>query len=163
MKNSIRVLILFFFLVNCFICSNAQEKFKPHKKLLNKNIWTKVSNTRFEDDFNYFAVEWTENEYVLMNMGIQNKVHIRSDNFKEIEKKIESERKNRFSPHSKLAQKRLWKRVSMYRFECAYLRLAVEWQEKKYVLVEMDGGKKELAWSADYKDIQLVITRLTLI
>ena len=98
-----------------------------------------------------------------MDMGAQNKVLMRADNFIIIEKKIKSERKNRFIPHLKLAQKMLWERVSMYRFECAYLRLAVEWQEKEYVLLEMDGEKKELTRSKDFKDIQLVITKLTLI
>ena len=163
MKRLIRRFLVFFMLVNFSTYANAQENFKPHKKLLKKEVWSKVSPIRFEDQYNYFAVEWTENEYILMDMGAQNKVLMRADNFSIIEKKIKSERKNRFIPHLKLAQKMLWERVSMYSFECAYLRLAVEWQEKEYVLLEMDGEKKELTRSKDFKDIQLVITKLTLI
>jgi len=163
MKNSIQILLVFFLLVNCFICANAQENFKPHKKLLKKEVWIKVSPIRFEDQYNYFAVELHDKEYILIDMGAQNKELIRSDNFKIVEKKIKSEKKNRFIPHLNLGQKMIWERVSMYRFECPYLRLAVEWQEKEYVLVEMDGDKKELARFTDFKDIKLVIMKLTLI
>ena len=67
-----------------------------------------------------------------------------------------------FVPHPRLLNTRLWKRVSEYRFECEYLRLAVEFNNHTYVLIEMDGDKRILARSIDYIIISNKIKELTL-
>ena len=162
MKRLIRRFLVFFILVNFSTYANAQEKFNLHKKLLNKEVWTQVSTFRFEDNYNYLAVEWQDREYVLIDMANQNKELIRSNNFNLITKKIKTEIKKRFKPDLRLTNKNLWTKVSLYRFECEFLRLAVELHEKEYVLVEMDGGNKELARSKDFSVIKRVIDKLTL-
>ena len=162
MKRLIRRFLVFFILVNFSTYANAQEKFNLHKKLLNKEVWTQVSTFRFEDNYNYLAVEWQDREYVLIDMANQNKELIRSNNFNLITKKIKTEIKKRFKPNRKLINKDIWYRISLYRFECRFLRLAVEWEDKEYVLYEMDGAKRELARSKDYSDIEKVIAKLTL-
>ena len=67
-----------------------------------------------------------------------------------------------FIPHPKLLNKEIWNRVSEFRFECDFLRLAVEFKEHSYVLVEIDGEKRELARSIDYRVISQNIIYLTL-
>lgn len=67
-----------------------------------------------------------------------------------------------FVPHPYLLNKSLWKRVSDYRFECEYLRLAVEFKDHTYVLIEMDGDNRILARSIYYERISNKITELTL-
>ena len=67
-----------------------------------------------------------------------------------------------FVPHPYLLNTSLWKRVSEYRFECEYLRLAVEFKDHTYVLIEMDGDKRILARSIDYLRISNKIKELTL-
>lgn len=162
MKNSLRTLLVFLILVNFFTYSNAQKKFKFDNNLFNKEVWTQVSDFRFEDNYNYLAVEWQDKEYVLIDMANQNKELIRSNDFNLITKKIKTKMRKRFKPDRKLTNKNIWYRISLYRFECGFLRLAVEWQDKEYVLYEMDGAKRELARSKDYSDIEKVIVKLTL-
>ncbi len=67
-----------------------------------------------------------------------------------------------FVPHPNLLNMSLWKRVSEYRFECEYLRLAVEFKDHTYVLIEMDGDKRILARSIYYERISNKIKELTL-
>lgn len=67
-----------------------------------------------------------------------------------------------FTPHRKLLNEEVWKRVSEIRFECDYLRLAVEWKDYQYVLLEMDEGKRILAKSDKYSTIAFAIVNLTL-
>jgi len=67
-----------------------------------------------------------------------------------------------FTPHRKLKSKEIWSRVSELRFECSFLRLAVEWRDFEYVLIEMDGDKRELARNRNYEIISKVIVKLTL-
>jgi hypothetical protein len=55
-----------------------------------------------------------------------------------------------FIPPIKLLNKEIWNRVSNTRFECTFLRLAVEYQEFEYVLFEMDGLKRELSRAPKY-------------
>ena len=58
-----------------------------------------------------------------------------------------------FTPPIKLLNKELWNRVSNIRFECNFLRLAVEYQDFEYVLFEMDGLKRELSRAREYRII----------
>ena len=58
-----------------------------------------------------------------------------------------------FTPPSKLLNKDIWERVSHTRFECHFLRLAVEYQDVEYVLYEMDEPKRELSRASDYRTI----------
>jgi hypothetical protein len=58
-----------------------------------------------------------------------------------------------FTPPLKLLNKKIWERVSHTRFECHYLRLAVEYQDSEYVLYEMDGAKRELSRAREYSTI----------
>ena len=67
-----------------------------------------------------------------------------------------------FVPHPNLLNEELWTRVSAYRFECEFLRLAVEFRDHNYVLVEMDGEQRELAKSINYELIKNKIVELTL-
>jgi hypothetical protein len=67
-----------------------------------------------------------------------------------------------FSPNRKLLNAELWKRVSVNRFECGFLRLAVELKNYEYVLIEMDGNKRILAQDEQYSVISRAIVRLTL-
>ncbi len=67
-----------------------------------------------------------------------------------------------FQPDRKLLNAELWTRVSPNRFECRFLRLAVELRGYQYHLVEMDGNKRILISSSDYKVITNAILKLTL-
>lgn len=67
-----------------------------------------------------------------------------------------------FVPHLNLLNEEIWTRVSAYRFECEFLRLAVEFRDHNYVLVEMDGEQRELAKSINYELIKNKIVELTL-
>ena len=67
-----------------------------------------------------------------------------------------------FSPNEKLLNTELWKRVSVNRFVCGFLRLAVELKNNEYVLLEMDGRKRILAQNRQYSGISNAIVRLTL-
>lgn len=58
-----------------------------------------------------------------------------------------------FVPPIKLLNTDLWTRVSNTRFECNFLRLAVEYQDFEYVLYEMDEPKRELSRSPEYRVI----------
>jgi hypothetical protein len=65
-------------------------------------------------------------------------------------------------PDKKLLNSSLWTRVSPYRFESTGLRVAVEWKNNEYQLLEMDGNKRVLAYSKDYYYISKSIINLTL-
>jgi hypothetical protein len=67
-----------------------------------------------------------------------------------------------FRPHTKLLNKQIWTRVSANRFECEFLRLAVELKNNEYWLLEMDGNKRLLARHENYYIIAHVIVHLTL-
>lgn len=67
-----------------------------------------------------------------------------------------------FVPHPRLLQEHRWTRVSTYRFECPFLRLAVEFKDHNYVLMEMDGEKRVLAKNINYEIITRKIMELTL-
>jgi len=67
-----------------------------------------------------------------------------------------------FVPSRNLLNEEIWNRVSEFRFECIYLRLAVELKNNGYVLIEMDGDHRELAKSTDYNVISQKIVELTL-
>ena len=58
-----------------------------------------------------------------------------------------------FIPPIKLLNKEIWTRVADTRFECEFLRLAVEYQNNEFVLFEMDGNKLELSRASEYKII----------
>ena len=58
-----------------------------------------------------------------------------------------------FIPPIKLLNKEIWSRVADTRFECNFLRLAVEYKNNEYVLYQMDGNKLELSRASDYKII----------
>ena len=55
-----------------------------------------------------------------------------------------------FVPPIKLLNTDLWTRVSNTRFECHFLRLAVEYQGFEFVLYEIDEPKRELSRAAEY-------------
>ena len=67
-----------------------------------------------------------------------------------------------FQPHVKLLNTSIWNRVSANRFECDFLRLAVELRNHEYWLLEMDGQKRLLARHEQYAVISHVIVHLTL-
>lgn len=67
-----------------------------------------------------------------------------------------------FVPHRNLMNTDLWKRVGNNRFECEYLRLAVEFRDHTYVLIEMDGEERIMARSINYNRISSKIIELTL-
>ena len=67
-----------------------------------------------------------------------------------------------FVPHPRLLDEERWNRVSENRFECEFLRLAVEFRDHNYVLMEMDGEQRELAKSINYELIKNKIVELTL-
>jgi len=67
-----------------------------------------------------------------------------------------------FEPHKSLLDSERWKRVSPNRFECSFLRLAVELENFKYHLIEMDGGKRTLIQHENYRIITKAIMKLTL-
>lgn len=66
-----------------------------------------------------------------------------------------------FVPDKKLLNGDFWTRVSPLRFESSFLRLAVEWKNNEYQLLEMDGNKRVLARSKDYHYISKSIINLT--
>lgn len=67
-----------------------------------------------------------------------------------------------FQPDVKLLNTEIWNRVTAYRFECEFLRLAVELKNNEYWLLEMDGNKRLLARHEHYWFISRVIVNLTL-
>ena len=67
-----------------------------------------------------------------------------------------------FIPDAKLLNTSIWNRVTANRFECKFLRLAVELRNNEYWLLEMDGLKCLLARDKNYMVISHVITQLTL-
>ena len=67
-----------------------------------------------------------------------------------------------FSPNEKLLNKDIWQRVSVNRFECVFLRLAVELNNNEYLLFEMDGNKRLLIKNEEYSVISKAIASLTL-
>ena len=67
-----------------------------------------------------------------------------------------------FEPHRRLLDSYRWKRVSPNRFECSFLRLAVELKNFNYYLIEMDGDKRVLFVDKDYGIISQKIINLTL-
>ena len=83
------------------------------------------------------------------------------------EKNMDTENNIQFQSYSfvhsrNLLNEEIWNRVSEFRFECIYLRLAVELKNNGYVLIEMDGDHRELAKSTDYNVISQKIVELTL-
>lgn len=80
---------------------------------------------------------------------------------------IEVHRKEKGANYSlvvnrKLVNSDIWQRVSNNRFECKFLRLAVEIRNNQYFLIEMDGDKLVLAHDFDYNNIRNEIEKLTL-
>ena len=67
-----------------------------------------------------------------------------------------------FVPSKELLNKGIWNRVSNTRFECNFLRLAVEYQDFEYVLYEMDEPKRELSRASKYHIIANEIVTNTL-
>ncbi len=67
-----------------------------------------------------------------------------------------------FHPDLRLLNTSVWQRVTANRFECDFLRLAVEWRNKQYWLLEMDGQKRLLSRHECYSVISHVIVHLTL-
>ena len=67
-----------------------------------------------------------------------------------------------FVPSKELLNSEIWTRVSNTRFECNFLRLAVEYQDFEYVLYEMDEPKRELSRAPEYHIIRNEITLNTL-
>ena len=67
-----------------------------------------------------------------------------------------------FQPDVRLLNTSIWNRVTANRFECDFLRLAVELRTNEYWLLEMDNQKRLLAHHENYAVISQVITRLTL-
>lgn len=67
-----------------------------------------------------------------------------------------------FRPNEKLLNKQIWQRVAANRFECKFLRLAVELKNNEYLLLEMDGNKRLLARHEQYSIISGYIVNLTL-
>lgn len=70
--------------------------------------------------------------------------------------------KGSFAPNDKLLIQEIWKRVDEYRFECEFLRLAVEYRNQEYLLIEMDGNHRILARDVHYSVISDRILELTL-
>ena len=66
------------------------------------------------------------------------------------------------SPSPELTSSDLWKKVSDNRYECDFLKLAIEWYGGDYLLVEMEGDERIIAKSRDYSKIQDLVVRLTL-
>ena len=67
-----------------------------------------------------------------------------------------------FSPDKRLLNEEIWQRVSVNRFECDFLRLAVELSGNEYLLYEMDGNKRLLIRHEQYSMISKAIAKLTL-
>jgi hypothetical protein len=66
-----------------------------------------------------------------------------------------------FVPPKKLQNKEIWTRVSNTRFECKFLRLAVEYENFEFILYEMDGKKRELCRASKYSILAHGIARST--
>jgi len=62
----------------------------------------------------------------------------------------------------KLKNQRIWKHVAENRFECPFLKLAVEWDGVNYHLIETEGGKRILCTNYKYSMISSKIVELTL-
>ena len=161
MRRIVSIVLIFSSLLN-LRAQTTVENFTPDKKLLKTKIWKRVSEYRFEDDYYYFAVEWQQNEYVLMDMGSPNKEYIRATNFDPIFKTLKTLKKNRFTPNDDLQNKTIWKRVALHRFECNSLNLAIEINGPDYILLALDGPKQELYRSVDFSEIRKKILNLTL-
>jgi len=84
-----------------------------------------------------------------------------SKTFKFLQEKPPKKR-NSFTPPKKLLNNDIWIRVSDTRFECVFLRLAVEYQNFEFVLYEMDGQKRELSRAIKYSTISSEIANNTL-
>jgi hypothetical protein len=67
-----------------------------------------------------------------------------------------------YCPDEKLLNKDIWQRVSVNRFACAFLRLAVELKNNEYLLFEMDGNKRLLIKHEEFSVISKAIVSLTL-
>lgn len=67
-----------------------------------------------------------------------------------------------FEPDRSLLDTFRWTRVTPNRYECSFLRLAVELKDFKYFLIEMDGNKRVLISSESYSIIRQAIMKLTL-
>ena len=67
-----------------------------------------------------------------------------------------------FAPNNKLSNEKIWDRVSEYRFECAFLKLAIEYHNNVYFLSEMEGEKRLLARDIQFTTIVEEIANLTL-
>jgi len=67
-----------------------------------------------------------------------------------------------YSHHPKLGNTELWHRASETRYECIYLRLAVEADGNVFKLIEMDPDYRILKESWNYSVISQEIIRLTL-
>ena len=65
-------------------------------------------------------------------------------------------------PNNNLSDNLVWKRVSEYRYECEFLRFAVEYKSNAYALYELDEPKRLLVKSESYKDITREIVKLTI-
>jgi hypothetical protein len=62
-----------------------------------------------------------------------------------------------FSPDKRLLNEDIWQRVSVNRFECKLLRLAVELGNDEYLLMEMDGNKRLLFKHKQYSSVSKAI------
>jgi len=62
----------------------------------------------------------------------------------------------------KLKNQRIWKHVAENRFECPFLKLAVEWDGVKYQLIETEEEGRILFANSDYSLISNKIVELTL-
>lgn len=162
MKQLAITLLTCFVFTGLFAQTNEQNNFTPHKKLLKKEKWDRVSEFRFEDAYNYMAIEWQNDTYVLMDMGTERKVHIRSADCKTVFFVMKEIGRKRFKPVTNLRNTDIWKRVNMFRFESKGLQLIVEWDQdgKTYVLFSLN-NPEEQARSHDFLEIEKAISQLT--
>ena len=72
-------------------------------------------------------------------------------NYSKSSKKNAVDEAHSFVPPTKLLNTEIWTRVSNARFECNFLRLAVEYQNFEFILFEMDGAKRELSRAPEYR------------
>lgn len=89
---------------------------------------------------------------------LQASMNLGNNNISSIEK-VEVEA---FAPARPLLNKQLWNRVTVNRFECPFLRLAVELKDMHYILMEMDGDKRIIIKNPHYDVITKAIMKLTL-
>lgn len=62
----------------------------------------------------------------------------------------------------KLKNQSIWRHVAENRFECPFLKLAVEWDGVNYHLIETEGGKRIMCTNSNYSSISSKIVELTL-